>query len=161
MQDVKLVLEAPNVYIGAAILIKNNFYNGKGDRTAFIEVVLNTDPNTIPDLARKLKLITVSEFHGHKIYNDKLCNTMNICQQKVFQLWLHCSRRNKVATVAQMIEFAPYMTDKLQLWEKHVDGQGRTTLNMPEYMDFRKKCAEKAKLVAKQKKASQKNKKKF
>ncbi len=79
MQDVKLVLEAPEVYEGAAVLIQQKFYNGKGDRTTFIEVVLASDPAKIPDLFRKLKLITVSEFCGHKIYNDKLCSTLNLC----------------------------------------------------------------------------------
>jgi len=113
MQDVKLVLEAPDVYIGAAVLISQSLYNGKGDRTAFVEVVLNTDPSTIPDLARKLKLITQTEFYGHKIFNDKLCNTMNLCQQHVYKLWLHCCRRNKVVTLAQMVDFAPYMAEKL------------------------------------------------
>lgn len=80
MQDVKLILEAPSVYLGAAVLIKQDFYNGKGDRSAFINVVLNSDPATIPDLARKLKLLTDTEFHGNKIYNDKLCNTLNLKQ---------------------------------------------------------------------------------
>jgi hypothetical protein len=153
MQDVKLVLEAPNVYVGAAVLIKQSFYNGKGDRTAFIEVVLNTDPSTIPDLGRKLKLITMSEWYGYKIYNDKLCNTMNICKKNIFKLWLHCTRIHKIVSLAEMLEFAPYMKEKLLIWDKHVDNTGRTTLNMPEYMEFRKKCAEIAKLAAKKKQA--------
>ncbi len=79
MQDVKLVLEAPSVFEGAAVLIQQNFYIGKGDRTTFIEVVLASDPTKIPDLFRKLKLITVSEFCNRKIYNDKLCSTLNLC----------------------------------------------------------------------------------
>jgi len=56
-----MVLEAPDYYVAASVLIKKKFYNGKGDRTSFIEVVCNTDPATIPDLARKLKLLTVTE----------------------------------------------------------------------------------------------------
>lgn len=78
MQDVKLVLEAPDVYLAAAVLIQQSFYNGKGDRSAFIDVLLNSDPKVIPDLGRKLKLITVDKYFGHKIYNDSLCSTLNI-----------------------------------------------------------------------------------
>lgn len=56
-----MVLEAPDYYVAASVLIQKKFFNGKGDRTSFIEVVCNTDPATIPDLARKLKLLTVTE----------------------------------------------------------------------------------------------------
>ena len=49
-------------------------------------------------------------------------------------------------TVDQMIEFAPYMTEKLKLWERFVDKYGKTTLNMAEYMELRKQIAEKKKL---------------
>ena len=45
-----------------------------------------------------------------------------------------------------MIELAPYMEAKLLLWDKYVDANGKTTLNMAEYMEHRKKCAEVAKL---------------
>ena len=83
MQDVKLVLEAPDYYTAAAVLVCQKFYNGKGDRTALIDVVLNTDPKTLPDIGRKLKLITMKEIYGNEIYNDKLCNTMQINKHKV------------------------------------------------------------------------------
>jgi len=58
MQGVKMILEAPDVFVAAAVLIQQDFYNGKGDRTALFDVVLNSDPKTIPDLGRKLKLVT-------------------------------------------------------------------------------------------------------
>lgn len=45
-----------------------------------------------------------------------------------------------------MIGFAPYMAEKLQLWNKYVDNKGKTTLNMEEYMAFRAKMAEAAKV---------------
>jgi len=53
-----MILEAPDVFVAAAVLIQQDFYNGKGDRTALFDVVLNSDPKTIPDLGRKLKLVT-------------------------------------------------------------------------------------------------------
>lgn len=158
MQDVKLILEAPDVYHAAAVLIQQNFYNGKGDRTALIEVVLNTDPKTIPDLARKLKLITQSEFYGYKIYNDKLCNTLQIKQQSIYRLWLHCCRRHNAMTAQEMIDFAPYLREKIEVWDKFVDNNGKTTLNMDEYMAYRKQMAEAAKVAKLQAKA-EKNKK--
>lgn len=64
MQDVKAVLEAPDVFTAAAVLVQQKFYNGKGDRSALIEVVLNTDPKTLPDIGRKLKLLTADKYHG-------------------------------------------------------------------------------------------------
>jgi hypothetical protein len=99
MEDVKLVLEAPTMYLGAAVLIQQSFFLGKGDRTSFIEVVLASDPKKIPDLGRKLQLITIDNLYGKKIYNDKLCNTLNICQQSVYKLWLHCTRRHNAVTL--------------------------------------------------------------
>jgi len=35
MSDVKVLLEAPDVFVAAAALSSNSFYHGKGDRTAF------------------------------------------------------------------------------------------------------------------------------
>lgn len=72
--SIKLVLEAPDVYLAAAVMIQESFFNGKGDRAAFIEAVMQTDPSKIPDLARKLTLITTGQFQGHQIYKDKWSN---------------------------------------------------------------------------------------
>ena len=58
MEDIKIVFEAPDVYVAAAALITQNFFIGKGDRNAFFEVILASDPNKIPDLFRKLMLVT-------------------------------------------------------------------------------------------------------
>ena len=58
MQGVKVILDAPDVYSAAAVLISTDFYNGKGDRTNFIDTVLNSDPTKIPDLGGKLELLT-------------------------------------------------------------------------------------------------------
>ena len=74
MHDVKILLEAPDVYIAAAALNSLKFYIGKGDRSAFFDIVLNTDPATIPDLYRKLQLITKGDFLGLDLFNDKLCS---------------------------------------------------------------------------------------
>lgn len=63
--------------------------------------------------------------------------------------------------VKQMIELAPYMQEKLQVWDKYVDSNGKTTLNMAEYMEHRKKCAEIAKMKGLKKAAVKKNKKKI
>jgi len=80
MEDIKIIFESPDVFIAAAALITKSFYIGKGDRNAFFDVILSSDPKTIPDLFRKLMLVTKQEFYGHKIYNDKVCNTMNVCK---------------------------------------------------------------------------------
>lgn len=59
------------------------------------------------------------------------------------------------------MDFAPYMAEKLKIWDKYVDKEGKTTLNMVEYMEYRKKCAETAKIQKLQKKAVKANKKKI
>ena len=44
-----------------------------------------------------------------------------------------------------MIEFAPYMKENLLIYDKYVDSNGRTTLNLVEYAAYRKQIAEKTK----------------
>jgi hypothetical protein len=41
-----------------------------------------------------------------------------------------------------MIEFQPHYEEKLRILDRHVDAQGKTTLNIPEYMKFRRQQAE-------------------
>lgn len=41
-----------------------------------------------------------------------------------------------------MIDFAPYMREKLERWDKFVDKDEKTTLNPSEYMEHKKKMAE-------------------
>lgn len=145
MQDIKIVFESPDVYIAAAALIEQKFFIGKGDRNAFFEAILSSDPTQIPDLFRKLILVTKQEYYGHKIYNDKVCNNLHVRKNTVYRLWLHCVRRHKALTLEQMIEFAPYMKDNLLMYDKYVDNNGRTTLNLVEYAAYRKQIAEKTK----------------
>lgn len=67
-----MILDAPDAMLGAAVLTQQPFFIGKGDRSTFIDVVLNSDPRTIADLGNKLVLLTKSSFGGFKVYNDKL-----------------------------------------------------------------------------------------
>lgn len=149
MEDIKIVFESPDVFIAAAALISQSFYIGKGDRNAFFEVVLSSDPTKIPDLFRKLILSTKQEFYGHRIYNDKMCNNLNICKQTVYRLWLHCVKRHSVLTLDQMIEFAPYMEANLRMYDKFVDNNGKTTQNQAEHTVLRKQIAEQKKAAEK------------
>jgi hypothetical protein len=68
-----MIIDSPDVYLAASLVVQGSFYLGKGDRSAFLEYVLENDPHTIKDVARKLKLVTSDNFLGEKIYNDKLC----------------------------------------------------------------------------------------
>jgi hypothetical protein len=90
---------------------------------------LDSDPNKVPDLFRKLMLVTKPEFFGRKIYNDKVCNSTNVCKQTVYQLWLHCVRKHGALTLEQMIQFAPYMEEQIRIYDRFVDSDGKTTLN--------------------------------
>ena len=72
--DVKMLVNAPDVFIAAACLSDKQFYEGRGDRTTYFDTILELAPTGIPDLGRKLKLVTSNEFMGLKLYNDKICN---------------------------------------------------------------------------------------
>ena len=108
MHDVKVLLEAPDVYVAAAAMNSMQLYMGKGDRTAFLNIVLKTDPRLIPDLARKLKLLTCNEFMGLKFYNDKLLNADKVNRKAIYSIWLHCKRKYNVITLEQLIEWQPH-----------------------------------------------------
>jgi len=151
------VFESPDVFIAAAALISQSFYIGKGDRNAFFEVILASDPTKIPDLFRKLILSTKEDYYGHKIYNDKVCSVLNIRKQTVYRLWLHCVKRHGALTLDQMIQFAPYLEQNLRMYDKYVDSNGKTTLNQEEYIAYRKVAADK-KVASKKVKASKKSK---
>lgn len=58
-------------------------------------------------------------------------------KQTVYKLWLHCKRRHNALTLDDLIKAYPYMEDNLRVWDTYVDENGRTTLNMEQYMKFR------------------------
>lgn len=90
--DIKTLVEAPDVFVAAVALSDKSFYEGKGDRTTFFKIILDLNPGKIPDLGRKLALVTKPEFMGLKLYNDTLCKPDRVNKQMVFKLWMHCCR---------------------------------------------------------------------
>lgn len=153
MQDVKMVLDAPDSFLGAAVMTTASLYMGKGDRTTFFNVVCNSDPTKILDLGRKLRLMTVSKIGGFPVYNDKLSNCDKVCKKTVYRLWLHCKRQHKCVTLPDLIRAFPDQKDNLEVWDKYVDEHGKTTLNMEDYMKFRAEMKVKAEAKKKQNKA--------
>lgn len=107
-EDVKLILEAPDAYYGAAVLTSQPFFIGKGDRTTFLKVVLNSNPKTIKDLGKKIGMLTKSKIGSFSVYNDKLCNPERLNKQTIYRLWLHCRRRHQAVTLEELIEAYPY-----------------------------------------------------
>ena len=61
------------MYLAAVALSEKQFYEGKGDRSTFFQIIQDLNPKMIPDLAKKLKLVTSNEFMGLTLYNDKMC----------------------------------------------------------------------------------------
>ena len=160
--DFKLIVESPDVYVAAVALSQTSFFNGRGDRTSFFDIILNLDPRQIPDLGNKLALVKNKEFMGLTLYNDKDCTSASrVSQKMIFKLWLHCCRRAEAVSLDQMIAFAPYLEDYLRRQDRFVDAEGRTTLNMEEYMAYRKAQAEKVALEKKAKMAAKGKKKNF
>lgn len=64
MADIRMLIDAPDVFIAAAALSGKEFYQGRGDRTGYFDTILQLAPSGIPDLGRKLKLVTSREFMG-------------------------------------------------------------------------------------------------
>ena len=71
-------MQAPDVYIAAVALSEQKFYEGVGDRTTFFKVIAEMNPERIPDLGNKLKLVTAREFMGLPLYNDTMCKPERI-----------------------------------------------------------------------------------
>ena len=87
-------MDAPDAFIAAAVLTSEQFFMGKGDRTKFFEFVLNSKPTQIPDLGKKIRLITAKKIGPHDIYNDKNCAPDRLNKTTIFKLWLHTVRRH-------------------------------------------------------------------
>ena len=66
----QILLTAPDVYFAAAAFSTKDFYYGRGDRTAFFKMILETNPKHIPDLGKKLALVTKTKFLDLELYND-------------------------------------------------------------------------------------------
>ena len=99
LADLKKLVEAPDVFVTAVALSEKSFYEGRGDRTSFFKCIQDLNPARIPDLGRKLKLVTDKEFMGLKLYNDKLCEPERVNKKTIFNLWLHCCRKSSAVTV--------------------------------------------------------------
>ena len=56
-------------------------------------------------------------------------------------------------TLQEMIAFQPHAEEILRVYDRHVDAEGRTTLNIEEYMAYRAEMKVKAEQKNKQKKA--------
>jgi len=150
MDHVKLFLEAPDSTIAAAILCQKSFFMGKGDRPFFLDFVIGSNPKAIKDLAGKLRLLCATEVGDFKVYDDKnnegkeAMEKLNskerierLSQKMVYNIWLHCSRKHQVLSLQDLLSLYPYHEESLRIWDRHVDDQGKTTLNQEEYTAFR------------------------
>ena len=72
--EVGTIVFAPDVYIAAVAMSNSSFFEGRGARNQFIDLILQSNPATIPDLARKLKMVTQQQFMGLTLYTDKTAN---------------------------------------------------------------------------------------
>jgi len=138
--NIDRLVSSPDVYVCAVAMSRQSFCNGQGHRTKFIQEILSKDPAQIPDLARKLKLLTSIEVYGRKLFCDKglLEEKISAINRKwVYRLWFHCCRLHEVVTLDEMIVAFPFAEDLLVRYDRFVDKQGRTTLNLAEYQAYR------------------------
>ena len=158
MSDVRKLVEAPDIYFAAVAMSEKSFYEGKGDRSSFFKVVMELNPARIPDLGRKLKLVTSREFMGIPLYNDKICQPDRVNKKTINQLWMHCCRSSNAVNIEQMIEFQPHAEETLRMYDRFVDNEGKTTLNPEEYKQFRERKAREATEKKKLKNANKRGK---
>ena len=90
--DIQIMIESPDIFICTAAMNKIEFFEGRGDRTTFFETILNLNANLVPDIARKLKLVTRKEYLGLSLYNDKMSSPDKVNKKMIHKLWLHCCR---------------------------------------------------------------------
>lgn len=93
------------------------------------------------------------------MFADKTSVPDKVKRQTLFRLWLHLVRRGQAITTAEMSSAFRDAKSKLslQLYEQYVDEHGKTTLNIKQYMKFRKEQNEFVRI--KPKRVSKKDKK--
>ena len=85
--EIGTIVFAPDVYIAAVAMSRAAFYEGQGDRNKFFELILESNPATIPDLARKLKMVTQKEFMGLTLYSDRPARPERAKKAHIYRLW--------------------------------------------------------------------------
>jgi len=81
---------APDIYLAAAVLKCNGFYNGKGDMASVVRHMIKA-AEPLPCAKDKLILIQMGMFHNVKIYADKFKDypdRFNLKAKRVFKLWM-------------------------------------------------------------------------
>lgn len=66
------------------------------------------------------------------LYNDTMCKPDRVKRQMIYKLWLHCCRVYNAIPVEQLIDFQPHAKDLITNYDKYVDAEGKTTLNIEE-----------------------------
>ena len=97
--EIKIMIESPDVFYCTAAMNRASFFEGRGSRTSFFENILKINPNLIPDISRKLKLVTRKEYLGLTLYNDKMSNPDKVNKKMIHKLWLHCCRKSGAITL--------------------------------------------------------------
>lgn len=127
----ELFAQAPDIYMAATIMIKNQFFQGKGDLQKIYEAVA-AKPKECPALGEKFKLLHDGFFHGSKLLKDNFKNYPQgivISKKNQFLLWFNLVRLSQVLTNQQFIELFPYTRVRALLWDDVVDMEGKQTLN--------------------------------
>jgi hypothetical protein len=82
-----------------------------------------------------------------------MCIPDRVNRSMIFKLWLHCCRQAEVVTLEQFIDFQPHAEENIRFYDKFVDAEGKTTLNIEEQMALRQEKAKAAEIKKKEKKA--------
>jgi len=113
-QGVEVLINAPDVFYMIAILKSSPMCNGQGDRTYFMNSVLQRDPASIKDLARKLMVLTQT-FKGcdYKVFGDKFHKPSNVDigqvrRKIVFRVWKHTRRTYDALTIDELVTAFPF-----------------------------------------------------
>ena len=136
---------APDIYLAAAVLKCNGFYNGKGDMASVVRHMIKAG-TPLPCAKEKFILIQMGMFHNVRLYADKFKaypDRFNLKAKRVFKLWMAAVKNRKDLSGEDFMEAFPDMETRIALWNECCDNVGKPTLNYDKFMLHVKECRKK------------------
>jgi hypothetical protein len=102
-------------------------FKSPGSRTIAIESILENDPRGFPELGKKIILMTTKYIGSMPTVNlddFKPPRKKNL----IYQLWYHVSRKYNVVAGKELQKAFPGFEEKIFVWDRFVDINGKTTL---------------------------------
>jgi hypothetical protein len=124
---------------GAAILY--SLKKGRGDMNVFLQALIDNDSKST---LNKIKLLTKPKYDGMMLLSDKKVKKRKsrkrgrkhkpnkLSQKKVFRLWLHCCRKNKLVDEQKFFKYFQEFQEKREWWNQYFDENGEPIVKRDE-----------------------------